>query len=78
MGSICENELDKSKEEHIWKIKILKTKSYSIMVGVATIDFDINTASHYTDEKNKNYGWIIFVIMVHFILDHLIIIIIRE
>ena len=54
MGSICENELDKSKEEHIWKIKILKTLYYDIMVGVATIDFDINTASY---EKNKNYGW---------------------
>ena len=54
MGSICENELDKSKEEHIWKIKILKTQSYDIMVGVATIDFDINTASY---ETNKNYGW---------------------
>ena len=25
MGTICENELEKSKEEHIWKIKILKT-----------------------------------------------------
>ena len=55
MGSICENELDKSKEEHIWKIKILKTTQYyNIMVGVATIDFDINTASC---ETNKNYGW---------------------
>ena len=55
MGSICENELDKSKEEHIWKIKILKTTQYyDIMVGVATIDFDINTASYQT---NKNYGW---------------------
>ena len=54
MGSICENELDKSKEEHIWKIKILKTQNYEIMVGVATIDFDINTTSL---EKIKNYGW---------------------
>ena len=54
MGNICENELDKSKEEHIWKIKILKTLYYDIMVGVATIDFDINTASY---ETNKNYGW---------------------
>ena len=54
MSSLCENELDKSKEEHIWKIKILKTQYYNIMVGVATIDFDINTASY---EANKNYGW---------------------
>ena len=57
IGSICENELDKSKEEHIWKIKILKTQSYYILVGVATIDFDINTASYQT---NKNYGWYYF------------------
>ena len=54
MGSICENELDKSKDEHIWKIKILKTSYYFIMVGVATIDFDINSASY---ETNKNFGW---------------------
>ena len=54
MGSICEEELDKSIEEHSWKIKILKTYNYSIMVGVATIDFDFNSASYQT---NKNYGW---------------------
>ena len=45
MGSICEEELDKSIEEHSWKIKILKTYDYSIMVGVATMDFDFNSAS---------------------------------
>ena len=54
MGTICENELEKSKEEHIWKIKILKTYDYGIMIGVATIDFDMNSASY---ESNKNYGW---------------------
>ena len=54
MGTICENELEKSIEEHIWKIKILKTSIYNIMIGVATIDFDINSASY---ESNKNYGW---------------------
>ena len=54
MGSICEEELDKSIEEHSWKIKILKTLSYYIMVGVATMDFDFNSASY---ETNKNYGW---------------------
>ena len=53
-GNICEDELDKSKEEYIWKIKILKTQDYDLMVGVATIDFDINSASY---ETNKNYGW---------------------
>ena len=54
MGTICEDKLDKSIDEHIWKIKILNTKNYDIMIGVATIDFDINLASY---EINKNYGW---------------------
>ena len=54
MGSICEEELDKSIEKHNWKIKVLKTKEYYIMVGIATIDFDFNSASY---ETNKNYGW---------------------
>ena len=39
-GTICENKLDLSTEEHKWKIKILKTKSNRIYVGVAPIDFD--------------------------------------
>ena len=46
MGTICENELDKSIEEHKWKIKILK--SNNVMVGVAPIDFDINSSSYET------------------------------
>ena len=54
MGNICENKLDKSIDEHIWKIKILNTYRYEMMVGVATIDFDINSASY---EANKNFGW---------------------
>ena len=54
MDTICEDKLDKSIDEHIWKIKILKTKNYDIMIGIATIDFDINLASY---EINKNYGW---------------------
>ena len=54
MGTICENQLDKSIEQHTWKIKILKTQHYYIMIGVATADFDFNSASY---EKNKNYGW---------------------
>ena len=45
MGTICENELDKSIEEHKWKIKI---KSNMIMVGVAPIDFDINSSYYST------------------------------
>ena len=48
MGTICENELDKSIEEHKWKIKILKTKSKYIMVGVAPIDFNIHSSDHTT------------------------------
>ena len=50
MGTICENELEKSKE-HKWKIKILKTLHKNIMVGVAPIDFDINSSIY------DNCGW---------------------
>ena len=50
MGTICENELEKSKE-HKWKIKILKTQYKNIMVGVAPIDFDINSSDY------SNCGW---------------------
>jgi len=45
MGTICENELDKSIEEHKWKIKILKTRKKDILVGVAPSDFDIHSSS---------------------------------
>ena len=51
VGIICENELDKSIEEHKWKIKILKTYQNDYMVGVAPIDFDIYSSSFY------NCGW---------------------
>ena len=44
-GTICEYELDKSIEEHKWKIKIIKSQRKCIMVGVAPIDFDINSSS---------------------------------
>ena len=50
MGTICENTLDKSKE-YYWKIKIIKTNNYNIMVGVAPNDFDINTSLY------DNCGW---------------------
>ena len=55
MGTICENKLEKSKE-HKWKIKILKSTqdNKSIMVGVATIDFDINSSSYNT------CGWYLY------------------
>ena len=48
MGTICENELDKSIEEHKWKIKLLKVTNNNIFVGVAPIDFDIQTSDHYS------------------------------
>ena len=48
IGTICLNELDKSIEEHKWKIKILNTQSQYIMVGVAPSDFDINSSTHNT------------------------------
>ena len=46
MGTICENELDKSIEEHKWKIKILNSQNKYIMVGIAPIDFDINKSTY--------------------------------
>ena len=49
MGTICEYELDKSIEEHKWKIKILKTtQNKYIMVDVVPSDFDINSSSYNT------------------------------
>ena len=53
-GTICENELDKSIEEHKWKIKLLNTKNRYIMVGVSPIDFNINSS------KYNNYGWYLY------------------
>jgi len=50
IGTIYENELEKSKE-HKWKIKILKSDDKHIMVGVAPIDFDINSSIY------NNCGW---------------------
>ena len=49
MGTICEKELDKSIEEHKWKkIKLLNVQYKKVMVGVAPIDFDINSSSYNT------------------------------
>ena len=53
MGTICENELDKSLEEHKWKIKLLKVTNKYLMVGVAPIDFDIN-------KSNSTCGWYLY------------------
>ena len=54
MGTICENELDKSIEEHKWKIKLLKVTNKYLMVGVAPIDFDINSSDYST------CGWYLY------------------
>ena len=51
-GTICENELEKSKE-YKWKIKIVKAIQYEgkgVMVGVAPIVFDITSS-------NWKYRW---------------------
>ena len=44
VGIICENQLSMNKE-NIWKVKILKTNNKYIMIGVAPIDFNINSSS---------------------------------
>ena len=49
MGTICRNIFIKS-IEYEWKIKILKTSDYNIMVGVAPYDFDVNSSDY-------KYGW---------------------
>ena len=54
MGTICEDPLNQLIDEHIWKIKILKTSYYCIMIGIATSDFDFNRASY---DSNNNFGW---------------------
>ena len=54
MGTIYEYPLDKDIEEHKWKIKILKSENKNIQIGVAPIDFDIN--SSYIAGK-QGYGW---------------------
>ena len=53
MGTICQNELEKNRENK-WKIKILNSKYKNIMFGVAPIDFNINS-SNYTV-----CGWYLF------------------
>ena len=50
MGTICENQLEKS-EEYKRKIKILKSENNNIMVGIAPNDFNINSSLF------NNCGW---------------------
>ena len=47
--------MDKSIEEHKWKISILNSKSNNIYVGVAPNDFDI----YFNILNHKNCGWYI-------------------
>ena len=53
MGTICENSFEKDRE-YKWKIKIIKSIDNSINVGVAPIDFDINSSKY-------SYGWYLYV-----------------
>ena len=46
MGTICENELAQSIEEHKWKIKLLNVTRKELLVGFAPIDFDINSSDY--------------------------------
>ena len=52
-GIICKNELDKSIEEHKWKVNIITSTNTDIYVGVAPIDFDI----HFNTLNHTNCGW---------------------
>ena len=44
VGVICKTILEKGKE-YRWKIKILKTKNYDILIGISPINFNINSNS---------------------------------
>ena len=57
-GTICENELEKA-EEYKWKIKLLNVTKKEIMIGVAPIDFDINSSSY------DNCGWYLYCSQLH-------------
>ena len=43
-GAICEKELYKN-QRHNWNIRIVNTKNYNIMIGIAPIDFNINSSN---------------------------------
>jgi hypothetical protein len=59
MGVLCEKQLDPLKEKCAWKVKILRTYNYNIMIGIATIDFDVNSSSC---DMNNNKGWYYYCI----------------
>ena len=52
-GTICDIELEKCKE-YKWKIKILNSKENKINIGVAPIDFKI-------DSSDYSYGWYLYL-----------------
>ena len=47
LGVMCEYKLEKN-IKHKWKIRILKSKTNDILVGIAPIDFNINTSTYTT------------------------------
>jgi hypothetical protein len=51
VGIACQNSLENSSKAYTWTVKILKSYNNTIMVGVATKDFDINSSSY------SNNGW---------------------
>jgi hypothetical protein len=55
VGIACQNAFDKSNDKYIWTIKILKSNNNTIMVGVAPINFDINSSSY------SNDGWYLYL-----------------
>jgi hypothetical protein len=55
VGIACQSALDKSNDKYIWTIKILKSNNKTIMVGVAPINFDINSSSY------SNDGWYFYL-----------------
>ena len=46
VGIPCQNGLGNHVEQYSWKIKILETYNGTFMVGVAPIDFDINSSTY--------------------------------
>ena len=51
VGIPCQNSLDDNNKQYIWTVKIIKSYNGTIMVGLGTIDFDINSSSY------SNNGW---------------------
>ena len=51
VGVLCKKNLEQNRE-YRWKIRIIKTMNYNILVGVAPNDFDINKSL-----MNRYYGW---------------------